>query len=181
MWPVSRGCLLLRGTWSYLRICRGSVLLYTRFCNCLLIMITFYTLLTSLFCIVKQQQLTLLHKCRAPMFTSFKKGHWGETKIWWTNRLCLQLLDFKEWVSPSADWLFTVLPPARESCTDNIRRHYHCWSRATKFRSMCGAQGLWTRMDLYLVTAACDTEFRFYRSHTKVRLIQSPLKTCTRY
>jgi hypothetical protein len=26
MWPVSRGCLLLRGTWSYLCICWGSVL-----------------------------------------------------------------------------------------------------------------------------------------------------------
>jgi hypothetical protein len=36
MWPVFKGCLLLRGTWSYLRICRGSVLPYTRFCNCLL-------------------------------------------------------------------------------------------------------------------------------------------------
>jgi hypothetical protein len=50
VWPVSRGCLLLRGTWSCLRICRRSVLPYTRFCNCLLITITFYTLLTSLFC-----------------------------------------------------------------------------------------------------------------------------------
>jgi hypothetical protein len=36
VWPVSRGCLLLRGTWSYLRICRRSVLPYTRFCNCFL-------------------------------------------------------------------------------------------------------------------------------------------------
>jgi hypothetical protein len=36
MWPVSRGCVLLRGSWSYLCICRGSVLAYTRFCNCLL-------------------------------------------------------------------------------------------------------------------------------------------------
>jgi hypothetical protein len=53
VWPVSRGCLLLRGTWSYLRICRRSVLPYTRFCNCLLITITFYTLLTSLFCILR--------------------------------------------------------------------------------------------------------------------------------
>jgi hypothetical protein len=36
VWPVSRGCLPLRGTWSYLRICRRSVLPYIRFCNCLL-------------------------------------------------------------------------------------------------------------------------------------------------
>jgi hypothetical protein len=36
VWPVSRWCLLLRDTWSYLRICRRFVLLYTRFCNCLL-------------------------------------------------------------------------------------------------------------------------------------------------
>jgi hypothetical protein len=36
VWPVSRWCLLLRFTRSYLCICRGSVLLYTRFCNCLL-------------------------------------------------------------------------------------------------------------------------------------------------
>jgi hypothetical protein len=36
VWPVSRGCLLLLGTRSYLRICRWSVLPYTRFCNCLL-------------------------------------------------------------------------------------------------------------------------------------------------
>jgi ribosomal protein L37AE/L43A len=36
VWPVSRGCLPLRGTWSYLGICRRSVLPYTRFCNCLL-------------------------------------------------------------------------------------------------------------------------------------------------
>jgi hypothetical protein len=42
------------GTWSYLRICRRSVLPYTRFCNCLLITITLYTLLTSLFCIHQQ-------------------------------------------------------------------------------------------------------------------------------
>jgi hypothetical protein len=36
VWPVSRGCLLLLGTWSYLRICRRSVLSYTQLCNCLL-------------------------------------------------------------------------------------------------------------------------------------------------
>ena len=36
VWPVSRGCLLLRGTWSRLCICRRSVLPYTRICNCLL-------------------------------------------------------------------------------------------------------------------------------------------------
>jgi hypothetical protein len=36
LWPVSIGCLLFRGTRSYLRICRGPVLPYTRFCICLL-------------------------------------------------------------------------------------------------------------------------------------------------
>jgi hypothetical protein len=36
VWPVSGGCLLLLGTWSYLCICRRSMLPYTRFCNCLL-------------------------------------------------------------------------------------------------------------------------------------------------
>jgi hypothetical protein len=36
VWSVSRGCLLLLGTWSCLCISRGSVLPYTRFCNCLL-------------------------------------------------------------------------------------------------------------------------------------------------
>jgi hypothetical protein len=36
VWPVSRGYLLLHGTWSCLRICRRCVLPYTRFCNCLL-------------------------------------------------------------------------------------------------------------------------------------------------
>jgi hypothetical protein len=36
VWPVSRRCLLLRSTWSYLCIYRRSVLPYTRFCNCLL-------------------------------------------------------------------------------------------------------------------------------------------------
>jgi hypothetical protein len=53
VWPVSRGCLLLPSTWSYLRICRRSVLPYTRFWNCFLNYdnLTFYTLLTSLFCI----------------------------------------------------------------------------------------------------------------------------------
>jgi hypothetical protein len=35
VWPVSRGCLLLLDTLFYLRFCRRSVLLYTRFCNCL--------------------------------------------------------------------------------------------------------------------------------------------------
>jgi hypothetical protein len=34
VWPFSRGCLLLRGTWSYPRIFRGTVLLYIRFCIC---------------------------------------------------------------------------------------------------------------------------------------------------
>jgi hypothetical protein len=33
LWPVNRGCLLLLGNWSYLRICRRSVLPCTRFCN----------------------------------------------------------------------------------------------------------------------------------------------------
>jgi hypothetical protein len=36
VWPVSSGCLLLLGTWSYLCICRGSVLHCTWFCICLL-------------------------------------------------------------------------------------------------------------------------------------------------
>jgi hypothetical protein len=36
VWPVSRGCLLLCGPWSYLCNCRRSVLPYTQFCNCLL-------------------------------------------------------------------------------------------------------------------------------------------------
>jgi hypothetical protein len=31
VWPVSRLWLLLHGTWSYLRICWGTVLPYTRF------------------------------------------------------------------------------------------------------------------------------------------------------
>jgi hypothetical protein len=44
VWPVSRACLLLLGTWSYLRICRRSVLPHTWFCNCLLITITIDTL-----------------------------------------------------------------------------------------------------------------------------------------
>jgi hypothetical protein len=50
VWPVSRGCLLLLGTWSHLRNCRRSVLPFTRFW----IMITFYTLLTSVFCTLKK-------------------------------------------------------------------------------------------------------------------------------
>jgi hypothetical protein len=69
VWPVSRACLLLRSTWSYLRICRGSVLPYTRFCNCLLITITFCTLLTSLFCIIRvvrdfQRKIGVILKCK---------------------------------------------------------------------------------------------------------------------
>jgi hypothetical protein len=42
VWPVSRGCLLLLGTWSYLSICRRSVLPYTRFVIAFWIMVTFY-------------------------------------------------------------------------------------------------------------------------------------------
>jgi hypothetical protein len=34
VWAVSRGCLLLLNTWSYLHICQGSVLQCTRFCIC---------------------------------------------------------------------------------------------------------------------------------------------------
>jgi hypothetical protein len=34
VWPVSRGCLFLLGTWSYRCICRGSMLPYSRFCIC---------------------------------------------------------------------------------------------------------------------------------------------------
>jgi hypothetical protein len=48
VWSVSRGYLLLRGTLSYLCIYRGSMLLYTGFVIAFWIMITFYTLLTSL-------------------------------------------------------------------------------------------------------------------------------------
>jgi hypothetical protein len=36
VWPVSRVYLLLRGTWSYLCICRWSVLPYTGHCICFL-------------------------------------------------------------------------------------------------------------------------------------------------
>jgi hypothetical protein len=36
MWPVSRGCLLLPGTWSYLCIFQKSVLPCTQFCICFL-------------------------------------------------------------------------------------------------------------------------------------------------
>jgi hypothetical protein len=52
VWPVSRGCLLLPGIWSYLRIFRRSMLPYTRFVIAFWVIITFYTLLTSLVCIV---------------------------------------------------------------------------------------------------------------------------------
>ena len=61
VWPVSRGCSLLRGTWSHLRICRRSVLPYTRIVIAFWIMITFYTLLPSLFCISDAR--TQLHGC----------------------------------------------------------------------------------------------------------------------
>jgi hypothetical protein len=36
MWPFSKWCLFLFGTWSYLCICRRSESPYTRFYNCLL-------------------------------------------------------------------------------------------------------------------------------------------------
>jgi hypothetical protein len=36
VWPVSMRCLLLRGTWSCLCVCRGFILHYTRFCICVL-------------------------------------------------------------------------------------------------------------------------------------------------
>jgi hypothetical protein len=49
VWPVSRGCLLLRDTWSYLRI--GLCCFTLDFVIAFWIMIAFYTSLTSLFCI----------------------------------------------------------------------------------------------------------------------------------
>jgi hypothetical protein len=52
VWPRSRGCLLLHGTWSYLRICRGSCCPTLDFVFTFWIMITFNTL-TSLFDIFK--------------------------------------------------------------------------------------------------------------------------------
>jgi hypothetical protein len=51
VWPVSSGCLLLHGTWSYLRICRGPYCPTLDFVFAFWIMITFDTLLISLFCI----------------------------------------------------------------------------------------------------------------------------------
>jgi hypothetical protein len=48
VWPVRRRCLLLLGIWSYLRNCRGSVLLH------IWIMITFDALLTSLSYILQE-------------------------------------------------------------------------------------------------------------------------------
>jgi amino acid permease len=51
VWPVSRGCLLLRGTWSCLRICWGPFCPTLDFVFTVWIMIAFYALLTSLFCI----------------------------------------------------------------------------------------------------------------------------------
>jgi hypothetical protein len=49
VWPVSRGCLFLLGTWSYLRIFRVRVAPTLDFVFTFWIMITFDTLLTSLF------------------------------------------------------------------------------------------------------------------------------------
>jgi hypothetical protein len=50
VWPVSRG-YLLRGTWSYLRICRGLCCPTLDFVFAFWIMMTFDTFLTSLLCI----------------------------------------------------------------------------------------------------------------------------------
>jgi hypothetical protein len=47
-----------------------------------------------------------------------------------------------------------ILRPTRESCTHDIRRHWHCWSWSTKFRPMFSAHGLWARKDLYPATPA---------------------------
>ena len=49
VWPVSRGCLLLRGTWSYLFISWGPCCPTLDYVFALWIMITFDTLLTLLF------------------------------------------------------------------------------------------------------------------------------------
>jgi hypothetical protein len=51
VWPVSKGCLLIRNTWSYLpHLWEVSVAPTLDFVIAFGIMITFYTLLTSLFC-----------------------------------------------------------------------------------------------------------------------------------
>jgi hypothetical protein len=64
-----------------LRICRRSVLPYTRFCNCLLITITFYTLLTSLFCI--QMFLSSQYMCSVLSKRSVLKScDWLLAKTW---------------------------------------------------------------------------------------------------
>jgi hypothetical protein len=54
-----------------------------------------------------------------------------------------------------------------------IWRRHHCWWRASKFRPMLGAEGLWTGRDLYRWHTFCDTGPRFFRSHPKDRPIQS--------
>jgi hypothetical protein len=48
------------------------------------------------------------------------------------------------------DWWFTVLNPAH--FFPLIWRRHHCRWRPAKFCSMLGAQGLWTRRELYCAT-----------------------------
>jgi hypothetical protein len=81
VWQVSRGYLLLLGTWSYLCICRRYVLPYTRFCNCLLdysyvLHIVNFAILYLMFTfpIVLHNLSLSLFIFRITMFTRFCKG-----------------------------------------------------------------------------------------------------------
>jgi hypothetical protein len=86
------------------------------------------------------------------MFISWiVKGHRGKKKIlgfWQKTAKSTKLERWTGFVSSCwtkgmdqqfcrlTDWLFIILRPARESCTQDIRRRHHCWSRSTKVRPM---------------------------------------------
>jgi hypothetical protein len=63
---------------------------------------------------------------------------------------------------PSFDWLLNYLwfyIPLKNFSL--IWRRHHCLWRATKFRPMLGAQGLWAGRDLYRATSAVTWDLRF--------------------
>jgi hypothetical protein len=97
------------------------------------IMIMFYTLLTSLFYILKQPTQAVLE---LPI-TRQELYHWVTVLTGWPHLLI--------------DWLLTTLCPI---CWLIGWRRYYCQWRAEKFRPMFGAQGLWAGRHLYRATPA---------------------------
>jgi hypothetical protein len=175
VWPVSRGCLLLLRTWSYLRICRTSVLPYTRFCNCLL-NYSYVLHIVNFILYINQTMCNCTNK--------FKHALTRIIQFVWAHRLIYDTMYFEnliihcfkinvntaivsskwrqwqKWFGQDKLYSLRFYVPLKN--ISPIWRRHHCRWRAAKFRPMLDAQGHWAGRDLYCATPAATRDLGFF-------------------